>query len=298
MTVDTSQHGHPDDAVVLRAACARAGLDRRDARLIRVHANAIYHLPHADAVARIRDADAAESLRAAVRVTRWLSTAGFPAVQPLDADQPVVIGDRAVTFWRYLPRQDDCQPGSGDLARRLRQLHRMPPPPFPVPATRPLGSTRRQAAISPVLTSRQRAWLLRRCDELAAAYHEIDWILPRGIVHGDAHTGNLLPHPVHQWVLIDWDSVSPGPPEYDFMPVYNRLRRFGYPPGTWQEFTRAYGTGLTGWPGMDTLSEIREIRSLAAFIRNAPRHPAAHRELANRLDSLISGDRTRRWHAL
>ncbi len=143
----------------------------------------------------------------------------------------------------------------------------------------------------------ERGWLVHRCDELMDAYSRISWVLRPGIVHCDAHTNNLLPHPRHGWVLIDWDSVSIGPPEYDFMPIYIRPRRFGYPPDTWRDFVAAYGTDLSGWPDLETLAQIREVRSLAAYIRNAPTNETARRELANRLGSLMNDDRTRRWHA-
>ena len=139
-------------------------------------------------------------------------------------------------------------------------------------------------------------WLAAQ--DFPAAYHGLPWVLRPGIVHGDAHTNNLLPHPGHGWVLIDWDSVSAGPPECDFMPIYNRPRRFGYPQREWRDFTAAYGTDLSDWPGLATLAQIREIRSLAAFIRNAPTSNTARHELDNRLSSLMDGDRTRRWHAL
>jgi aminoglycoside phosphotransferase (APT) family kinase protein len=174
----------------------------------------------------------------------------------------------------------------------------MPLPPFPLPRTRPLGSTPRQAAGSPVLSEGEREWLLRRCDDLMAAYRGLPWVLRPGIVHGDAHTNNLLPHPRHGWALIDWDSVSAGPPEYDFMPIYNRPRRFGYPQREWRDFTAAYGIDLSAWPGLATLAQIREIRSLAAFIRNAPTSEAARHELSNRLSSLMDDDPFRGWHAL
>src|SRR5260370_18527484 len=124
----------------------------------------------------------------------------------------------------------------------------MPLPPFPLPPTRPLGSTRRQAASSPVLSDEEREWLLRRCDDIMAAYRSLPWVLRPGIVHGDAHTNNLLQRPSHRWVLIDWDSVSLGPPEYEFMPVYIRLRRFGYPQQAWRDFVAPYRTDLSDWP--------------------------------------------------
>jgi aminoglycoside phosphotransferase (APT) family kinase protein len=297
MPSDACGNGHASESAAVEEACAQARVDSRGLYLMRRHANAIYHLPRAGAVARIRDIDAIAALSAAVQTTRWLTDQDFPAAEPLDIDQPIAVGSFAVTFWRYLPASDDQRPTSADLAARLRRLHQMPIPPFALPPTQPLGSTRRQAARSLVLSDMERRWLVHRCNELMDAYSRIAWVLRPGIVHGDAHTNNLLPHPRHSWVLIDWDSVSIGPPEYDFMPIYIRPRRFGYPPDTWRDFVTAYGTDLSGWPDLETLAQIREVRSLAAYIRNAPTNETARRELANRLGSLMNDDRTRRWHA-
>src|SRR5258708_13429987 len=92
----------------LAAACARAGLDPRGAVVLHIRANAVYHLPRERAVARLRFTPAGpdtvlERLTAAVRVTRWLRSQGFPATEPLDLDPPVNVHGHVPTFCRYLP---------------------------------------------------------------------------------------------------------------------------------------------------------------------------------------------------
>lgn len=42
---------------------------------------------------------------------------------------------------------------------------------------------------------RQRRWLLARADDLEHQYRDCRSVLGTGLVHGDAHTGNLLPTP-------------------------------------------------------------------------------------------------------
>ena len=93
-------------APALWEAAEYCGLDPRGAWLIRLFASAVYHLPTADAVARVAavtSPDAVTRLATSVAVTRWLGSSGFPAVQPLPVDQPVSSHGCAVTFWRYLP---------------------------------------------------------------------------------------------------------------------------------------------------------------------------------------------------
>ncbi|WP_055478918.1 aminoglycoside phosphotransferase family protein [Sphaerimonospora mesophila] len=282
----------------MAGACRQAGLACDGARLLRVHANAIYHLLRENVVARVRNASALERMRVAVRTAAWLADQGFPALRPLEVAQPVVIGAHLVTFWEYLPPLHGRQANVEHLAGLLRALHRHPLPPFPLPPIRPVGNTVADASASTVLSEGERNWLIARCAELEEGFVRLATTLSQGIVHGDAHTNNLLPHRDHGWVLIDWDSVGIGPPEYDFMPIYLRPRRFGYPHSLWRKFRTGYGIHPNGNSNLDLLAEIREVRTLSAFIRGAEHNPAARAELSNRLSSLMTGDRARRWHPL
>jgi thiamine kinase-like enzyme len=83
-------------------------------------------------------------------------------------------------------------------------------PPVGLPATAPLGSVRADAAACRWLTDTQRRWLTARCDELEAQYAGSESALGYGVVHGDAHPGNLI-HAPDRVVLCDWDAVSYGP---------------------------------------------------------------------------------------
>src|SRR5205807_9532706 len=112
-----------------------------------------------------------------------------------------------------------------------------------------------------------------RCEELLSAYAELRFELPRGLVHGDAHRGNLL------WagggtVLCDWDSVSIGPREWDLVPTHHGAR-FGLSAEDRAAFTAAYGYDLVGWPGFAVLRDLRDLFTLGAYMRNARTNPAA-----------------------
>ncbi len=278
-------------------ACQQAGLTADGARLLRVHSNAIYHLPAENAVVRIRNASALERMRNAVKTATWLADQGYPALRPLKVTQPIVVGTNLATFWEYLSPGNGRRPETKDLAHLLRDLHQHPKPPFPLPPIRPLGHTADDARDSTILSQYERGWLIVRCSELEEAFARLAANLSQSIVHGDGHTNNVMPHPTQGWALIDWDSVGIGPPQYDFMPTYLRPRRFGYPQATWREFAAAYGVNPTGDIHLDLLAQIREIRSLSAFIRGAEHNPAARVELSNRLTSLMTKDRTCTWHA-
>ncbi|HEX6076675.1 MAG TPA: hypothetical protein VFZ32_15605, partial [Micromonosporaceae bacterium] len=127
-----------DEAAALRDVCAITRLDSRDALLLHRHATVVYHLPRADAVARIAPSDHAEAARLSIQVTRWLLSSGFPATAPLDIEQPVVVRHSVVTFWHYHPQGNLPLPPVTRLAGLLRRLHSFGSPPFPLPPYKPL----------------------------------------------------------------------------------------------------------------------------------------------------------------
>ena len=278
----------------LADAARRGGLDDSDRRLIRLFSTAVYHLPAADAVARIAlvtSPQSAARLATSVRFTRWLTHTGFPTVEPLDVDQPVVSHGCAVTFWRYLPQHGPA-PGPADLGHLLRRLHSLAPPPFPLPAYQPLVSVRRAIEASQAVNNDERAWLGGYCERLLDAYRQLAFDLPPGMIHGDAWWGNLL-RDGDQVVLADWDAVSTGPREIDLIPTL-QAPRFGLPEHERDAFIAAYGHDIRGWSGYPVLRDIRELSTISALLRDAHLDPAAHDQLQVRLHSIRTGD-TRQW---
>lgn len=284
----------------LQAACARAGIDHRDSVVLHVRANAVYHLPREDVIARIRLTPAgrdqiAGRFAAAVRVTRWLRGQGFPAVEPLDIDQPVIVPGHVATFWRYAAVTARAGRDATSLGLLLRQLHSLPSPPFPLPEANLLGSLRADLDGSDAVPARERDWLLTRADELERQYRETQSVLGTGLVHGDAHAGNLL-HTPGEILLCDWDSVSLGPRELDLTPT-SMWSRFGRPQAEWRSFCAAYDVDPAHLPFLPILQRLRELHALAAYVRNAD-DPAARAELSKRIASLKTGDQMVVWRVL
>ncbi|MGH3736443.1 MAG: phosphotransferase family protein [Micromonosporaceae bacterium] len=286
-----------DDAATLTQACTITGLDRQDAVLLRRHATAVYHLPRADAVARIASTGHLDPSRLSVQLTRWLLAKGFPATAPLDVDQPVVVEDSVVTFWRYYPQDNRELPPVRELARILRQLHTLGPPPLPLPAYEPLNGFMRELATHgrTVLSAEEYKFLQRRADELLDAYRGLESNLGYGLIHGDPRTGNLL------WdgedvVLGDWDSVSHGPRELDLIITYQGVR-YGRSADTLDEFAAIYGWDIRSWPGHDTLRDLRDLHTLSAPLRLARHRTDVAEELHHRLKGLRQGDYGQQWRS-
>lgn len=283
-------------ASALPHAASSRGLDAHGARLIHLYATAVYHLPAAGAVARIAPVTSPGSvtrLAASVRLTRWLTRIGFPTVEPLPVDQPVTSHGCAVTFWRYLP-QNCPEPVPADLGRLLHRLHRLTPPPVPLPAYRPLVSVRRAIESSRAISEDERAWLRDRCAQLLDAYDQLQFALPAGMIHGDAYRGNLL-RDGGRVVLADWDAASTGPREIDLIPTLQGTR-FGLPAAQRDAFITAYGHDIRSWDGYQVLLDMRELSTTSALLRDGHGNPAAQRQLQTRLQSLRAGD-DQQWMA-
>jgi hypothetical protein len=64
--------------------------------------------------------------------------------------------------------------------------------------------------------------------------------------------------------LADWDSVSYGSREQDIVPASIR-HRLGRLLAKWEQFCAAYGVDL---PSLPVLRQMRELRTLGAYIRS------------------------------
>lgn len=284
----------------LEAACAVAGLDARDAMLLHVRGNAVYHLPRVGVIARLRvvpsQADAVRAqFTAALHVAAWLCRQGYPVTEPLDLDQPVAIDGHLATFWRYVTVTSTDTRDLTALGHLIRRLHDLPDAGIPLAAANPLGSMRADVESSDAVSPADRRWLLARADELEENYQRTRWALGTGLIHGDAHADNLL-HTPGGVLLGDWDSVSHGPRELDLVPT-SMWYRYGRPRAEWDAFCAAYGVDSGGLPGLPLLQSLRELHAIAAYARNATDN-AFRNELGRRVRSLKDDDRAVAWRAL
>jgi hypothetical protein len=292
-----SSRASPGEALV--AACASVGLHGDGAQVLHDRANTVFKLVGQPIVARLRYAPAPspwiDRLLVSVRLTAWLNTLGFPAVRPLDVEQPVSARGYLVTFWHYLEATRPSWEDVDSLGRLLHQLHALPAPPLRLPAASPLGSLPEDTERCPWLTDTERSWLLARYEDLQHEYAGTNWALGCGMIHGDAYPENLI-HTRNQVVLSDWDSVSYGPREQDIVPTSIRYR-FGHPKAAWDQFCAAYGVRAANLPGLTVLGQMRELRTLGPYIRTTG-CPQAQTEVNRRVTDLMNGTQTEPWHPL
>jgi aminoglycoside phosphotransferase (APT) family kinase protein len=232
---------------------------------------------------------------AALQVTAWLCRNGYPATEPLDLDQPVAVGGHLATFWRYVTVTKTDTRDLATLGRLIRRLHNLSHADISLPAANPLGSLRADLDGSDAITPANRQWLLARADDLEDQYQHTQWVLGTGLIHGDAHAGNLL-HASSGVILGDWDSVSHGPRELDLVPT-SMWYRYGRTRTEWDAFCDAYDVNPGDLPDLPLLQKLRELQALAAYARNAT-DGAFREELARRITSLKASNRTIAWRAL
>lgn len=278
----------------LAAVCAEIGFDHRGARLLRFTNNAVFELATAPVVVRIVGSVALRHrVDKVVRVATWFAENDVPAVRLVPGlCQPVLVGDYTATVWHAVPPFTD-RPSPADLARLLRQVHGLRPP-ATLPEWNPLDDVRRRLGEADGLDVDELAFLRERCDLVEARLAELDFALPAGFVHGDAHLGNLIPGPRGP-VLCDFDSSCVGPPEWDLTPLAVGVRRFGEDAATYAELAEEYGFDVTRWVGYPVLCEVRELKLITSVLPIMKSSPEVRPELLRRLRDFRTGETSTPW---
>lgn len=282
---------------VLAEACRAAGLDASGAALVRDAENTIYRLRSAVFVRISRPGQQAAAARE-VAVSRWLNAFGVTAVSALgDIQQPVVCGDRSVTFWAEVPAHRPGKPA--EIAAVLSRLHALP-----VPENLPLGRldpfVRLPVRVASAdIPEDDRRWLLERIDTLRSQWDALIPRLSKCVVHGDAWSGNVVALlDGGDVALMDLERCSIGPPEWDLtstaikVTTDGRLTRAEY--GT---FVKVYGRDVLDWEHFELFRDMRELRMTTFAVQAAGGGDAARREADLRVACLRGklGERPWRW---
>ncbi|RSS98411.1 aminoglycoside phosphotransferase family protein [Streptomyces sp. WAC05950] len=289
---------------VLEAVRDAAAPHPHDLRLLRLGENALFASPAQGLVYRVARSDSVrDKVEKELATARWLLAQGFPGLPPRDEfPQPLSADGRLVTFWEYVPPADP-QPALADLAALLRDLHALPAPDFPLPTLDPFPVMRdrlRTAGAEPdtAVSEKDLTFLATACDTHEAAFRDLVASDPDvGLVHGDAHRGNLL-RDGDRVLLIDYEAVALGPRSWDLLPTATAVDRFGLAASEYDEFCSLYGADVTRRHGYRLLRTVRELGMTTWLMQNVPHSAAAAEEFAVRMTSLREGDHVARWHAL
>jgi aminoglycoside phosphotransferase len=284
---------------ILAEACLTAGVDAEGARLLRMGSNAVYRLA-APLIVRISRSGAdADHVRKTAAVARWLESVGYPAVRvvDVDVDQPIVIDGHVVTFWAAVSDGGDEYASVGEVAQVLVELHRLvAPDDLRLPELAPFGSAAKRIDANEWLSPGDREFLTETLAGMRGRYGELEFVLPRGVIHGDASIGNVL-HDFHgKPVVIDLDGFAVGPREWDLALTAIYYDSFGWHTrAEYETFVRVYGFDIMQWPGYPVMRAVREFLMVTWVIQKAGEDPRAAAEARKRIAALRTGASRKDW---
>ncbi len=278
----------------LRRAASKAGIETSTIELIRAGENHLYRLP-GRVVGRVARPGEAESVERETVVARWLNANGINAVRPIDVEQPVVIDERAVTFWEELPphRNGTVQ----QVATVLKRLHALPVP-EQLAGLRLAPFVRLTERITEAenITEAERHWLFEHLDALRQRWSLRPVGAPECVIHGDAWAGNVVDTDGQGATLLDLERCSIGPPEWDLASTAVRYTTFGTMDAEeYHEYCAAYGRDVTAWEGYELFRDIRELRVTCYAIQRAQDDPTIALEAQLRICCLQGKHGPRPW---
>jgi len=282
----------------LEQACSAAGLDPEGARLLRLGSNAVYHLKAPVIVRVSRPGTDMAPVRRSVAVARWLQSEDYPAVRAIDVDQPVIVDGYLVTFWQSVSDDGDQFASTPQIAAILARLHRLTAPEnLHLPPLDPFASAVERLEANTWLTSGDRAFLTATLARLRDAYAGLEFVLPQGVIHGDASVGNVMRDRDGNPVLIDLDGFGTGPREWDLVLTAMYYDSFGWHTREeYEDFVRVYGYDVRGWPGYPVLREVREFLMVTWVSQKAAAGDAwSAAEAAKRITALRTGTSRMDW---
>ena len=295
-----SANPQPFDVVtssaILAKACRLANYHADDAELIRLGENAIFHLKREGLVARIaRGLDVLADAKKEIRVANWLVSESIGTAAPADIEQPLIVNQHPVTFWRYVENLG-TEATTSELGTVLRRLHALEPPKsLELPQNDIFGRVSERIDRACDIPQADRDFLRGNLEDLRSRYGRLTFPLRQSAVHGDAHTGNLLRLPDGATALIDLERFAYGQPETDLI-VTAIDRNMGWcTEREYQEFVEAYGFDVTGWDGYPVVRAISELKMTTWLMQNVGHSVAIDEEIRMRLNDLRRPEAPRHW---
>ncbi|MGH4012827.1 MAG: phosphotransferase enzyme family protein [Pseudonocardiaceae bacterium] len=294
-----------DDAVIAaQDALAILGLGQRQLHLLRLGENALYRILDTDLLLRVgRPGTNPEDVSTTIAAAARLRANGIPVCEPavqVHLDGPIVLKNCVVSAWKYYPEMPGASTDFREFGRALKNLHlNSAEIADRLPSWNPLAITRhRLQAVSKIGIPPQ--WindLTRRVDEFEEELSIFEPMLSSGVIHGDAHAGNVL-NSEDGIILIDLDNLSIGPRDADFAPTIVQLRRFDLSVDQWTAFTRGYGLRNSWILHESPLVRLRELFMIVWLLQQYGNSEDVDRELELRMSSLDDKiDNPTKWNA-
>ena len=278
----------PPDVTALTAAAEQAARQWRLAAptLIRVGANGVFA---ADGVI-LRVGVATASMGTALVLAERLRAAGIRVARPARADWLDLPGGLSVTAWERI----DFDPGGvidwEQIGSMVAAVHDFDPATVdhPLPFCGDFPWWDFDAMFAEAADDAEALEILRGVVVRHRWWYERARTGRLVVCHGDVHPGNVLVAAAGP-VLIDWDLLCVGPPEWDHTALATWTERWGGDAGVYEAFARGYSrtvdTAMLG-----ALAELRLVAATLMRLKRARVDPA-HRHEAEQRMRYWRGDR-------
>ncbi len=237
-----------------------------------------------------------ESAHRQVAVARWLEAERYPATRALNIEQPIDCEGWVATFWESASEREEYAP-LVQVAELLHMLHQLEAPrSLDLPEKRPFHELDQRLSVLAQVDYSDAAFLHERVTDLRTRYEALDFVLPAGVIHGDANVGNVILDRDGNPLLIDLDSFSVGPREWDLVQTALFYERFGWhTEQEYRDFVEVYGFDIMRWPGYPVLADYREVAMTLWLARKAASDPKAADEVRKRVAAIRTGGDRRDW---
>lgn len=282
----------PDqDAIRGVAADLRAGGVRFDEARV-IHRGSSIVIGDGTRVARITDDDTSTA-EATLGRSIALGASRAPVLEPAHA-RPIPTRLGTATVW---PQGRTPPDPLRNLGRALAALHAVDDVELP---RRPAARNLLRARLRELSGVGVDEFVLSELMGIAAVLpEETSWHGDgNAVVHGDAHTGNII------WfegkiLFLDTSTVGKGEPRSDMVPAWCAARRGQRGWEAWEEFRDGYGPGaadLRDWEHLDEAILERELLTTIFLAEQWQTRPWVRDEIVTRLRTWESPERGDRWN--
>lgn len=257
--------------------------DSGEVELLRSGMNYVFASP----TTVIRMGQANEEAEAQVDLAQYLIGMGIRVPAPLTT--PTINGPTIITVWERIPTTNEAIDYQ-QLGEVLAKVHRIEADLLPTTRPVPLFSEARWLQVEQNLEAVRHSGILDRQDIaiLKAASLDIngwkDLVDGAGLVvcHGDVHPQNVL-MTSGEVVLIDWDTICLGPPQWDHAALMTWAQRWGGEPDAYDNFASGYGSDFRSNPTALSLARLRLLAPTINLASRASRDERFKAELERRM---------------
>lgn len=271
---------------------------RAKAYLIRFGTNAIYHIPDLKLVIRISRPGVDLNLEEKqYNCVEYLIGEKIDLTPPAREHEPIIVDKSYISFWKYVePSVSKIDYNRfGSLVKKLHETQ------YPhldelldYDLTEKIQRRLNYLENSEIASEDDMAFLKDYFQKISKCYQKYTSKLGVGLIHGDAHSGNVIQNPENLY-LCDFDYISRGPRELDLVAVLQCHTRFGVSQEDYDAYCEGYGYDLREQKNYRDLLNIRDLSSFTWLYQNKGLSDKVDYEIDHRMKTLRSGDLEAKW---